>query len=214
MQRSYLARFMRALDRMSSTTIAAVLCICCLPAFAQTWDAAPPAPWRRSDTTLIQLCFDRLDSGAPKRLPLQSIGENSMSGGLGVDLVGLTLTERPIYQGAIEHPVKYRSALVRLPNSEVWLRVDRPTDLEKNIDIWRDVPISMCTADPQANYKILSGASASIQTVACPEVGVHVRLKVSSYTEQALQLVHLKSNGPVSYNNLRGCRESVHAPAK
>lgn len=199
---------------MNSSTIAAVLYVSCLPAFAQTWDAAPPAPWRRSDTTLIQLCFDGLDSGAPKRLPLQSIGENSMGGGLGLDLVGLTLTGRPIYQGAIDHPVKYRSALVRLPNSEVWLRVDRPTDLEKNIDIWRDVQISMCTADPQASYKLLSGASASIQAVACPDVGVHVTLKVSNYTEQALQLVHLKSNGPVSYNNLRGCRESVYAPTK
>lgn len=164
--------------------------------------------------TLIQLCFDGLDSSAPKRLPLRSISENSMGGGLGLDLVGLTLSGRPIYQGAIEHPTKYRSTLVRLPNSETWIRIDKPSDLEKNIDVWRDAAISMCTADPQADYKILNGASASVQVASCPDLGVHVSLKVTNYTEQALELVHLKNNGPKSFNGLRGCREFVYGPAK
>ena len=51
---------------------------------------------------------------------------------------------------------------------------DKPADLEKNIDVWRDAAASMCTVDAQADYKVLSGAP--VQAVACPEPGVHVSL--------------------------------------
>lgn len=186
----------------------------CSSAFAQPWDAAPPPPWRRSDTTLIQLCFDGLDSSVQKRLQLRTISESSMGAGFGADLVGLTLTERPIYQGTIDHPMKYKSTLVRLPNSEIWLRIDKPNELEKNIDVWRDAAVTMCTSDPQADFKILRGASASIEAVPCPDIGIHVSLKVASYSEHALSLAHLRSNGTKTFNNLRGCREFVHVPSK
>ena len=135
-----------------------------------------------------------------------------MGGGPSLDLVGLTLTGRPIYQGLIEHPTKFKSTLILLPNSEIWMRIDRPTDLEKNIDVWRDAAVSMCTVDARADYKILNGAP--LQAVACPDLGVHVSLKVASYAEQALELVYLKANGPKSFNGLRGCRDFVYGPAK
>lgn len=197
---------------MRTQILTLLLYAACSSALGQAWDAAPPAPWRRSDTTLIQLCFDGLDLSAPKRLPLRTISEKSMGGGLGLDLVGLTLTGRPIYQGSIEHPTKFKSALVLLPNSETWIRIDKPSDLEKNIDIWRDAAVSMCTADARADYKILSGAS--VETTACPDLGIHVSLEVTSYAAHALELVHLKANGPKSYNGLRGCRDFVYVPAK
>ena len=135
-----------------------------------------------------------------------------MGGGQGLELVGLTLSGRPIYQGSVEHPVRFRSVLVRLPNSETWMRVDKPSDLERNVDVWRDVPVSMCTGDAQADYKILNGAP--VQSTACPDLGVHVTLKVTHYTEQALELIHVRANGPKSFNGLRGCREFVNGPAR
>lgn len=197
---------------MRTQTLALLLCAVCSSTLGQVRDAAASPPWRRSDTTLIQLCFDGLNSSAPKRLPLLSITENSMGGGHGLDLIGLTLTGRPIYQGSIEHPTKFRSALVRLPNSETWVRIDKPADLEKNIDVWRDAVVSMCTADAQADYKILSGAP--VQAISCPDLGVHASLKVTSYSEQALELVHVRANGPKSFNGLRGCMDFVYGPAK
>jgi len=197
---------------MKTPTLGLLLCAICSLALAQAWDAAPPAPWRRSDTTLIQLCFDGLDSTAPKRLSMRSISDNSIGGGLGAELVGLTLTGHPIYQGSVEHPTKFKSVLVRLPNSDAWLRIDRPADLEKNIDVWRDAAASICTAESQADYKILNGVP--VKALACPDLGVNASLKVTNYTEQALELVHLRANGPKIFNGLRGCREFVYGPAK
>ena len=92
------------------------------------------------------------------------------------------------------------------------MRIDKPVDLEKNIDVWRDAAVSMCTGDAEAGYKILSGAPA--QAVACPDLGVHTTLKVTNYTEQALELIHVRANGPKIFNGLRGCREFVYPPAK
>lgn len=193
------------------TTLASLILVS-TSVFSQVQELSTP-PWRNSDTTLIQLCFDGLDSSAPKHLSIRTIGKTSMAGGLGAELIGLTLTERPIYQGAIDHPLRFQSALIRLPDSDISLRIDKPDDLEKSIDVWRSTPIAMCTADPRADFKILN--DSPVEATACPEnLGVQVSLKVTSYSEMALKLVHLKNRGPEIFNGLRGCREYVYGSRK
>jgi hypothetical protein len=192
----------------SVATCAAIMLTASSYVTSQTLEQIP-APWRRSDTTLVQLCFDGLDNTAPKRLRVSTVSEGSMSGS-GIDLIGFTLTGRPIYQGSIAHPLKYRSVLIQLPTSEVWLRIDKPNDLERNIDIWRDAPVAMCTADSQASYKMLGAPPYPIESTPCPDFGVRASLKVASYHEQAFEHLHLKANGPKSFNGLRGCRDFVY----
>jgi hypothetical protein len=176
---------------------------------AQTPDSTPP--WRRSDSTLVQICFDGLDSTAPKRLKAASVTPTSISGAW-LDLVGFTLSNRPIYQGSIEHPVRFRSLLVEMPGSTILAKIDAPTDLPKHIDVWRDVPISLCTMEERADFKVLSGTQ--LQAVPCPDLGVHASLKVAASSEHSLEIVHLKARGPSSFNGLRGCRESVYGPSR
>lgn len=92
------------------------------------------------------------------------------------------------------------------------MRIDNPNDLEKNIDVWRDAKTSMCTTDSMAPYKMVNGRSATWE--ACPDLGAHAVLKVTNYSDHALDLLHLRAKGLKTFNGLRGCREFVHGPAK
>jgi hypothetical protein len=162
---------------------------------------------------LIEICFDGLDSSAPKWLRIDSIDDNSIGGG-SLYLMGLTLTGRPIYQGVIAHPSRYKSALVSLPNSDARVRIDRPANLEKNIDVWRNSAVAMCTTDPQASHKILNDISASMSVASCPDIGILVSLTVTHHAVQTLALVHLREKGLKSFNGVRGCGEFIYGLPK
>lgn len=194
--------------KFGHTWLVALACCSGTAALAQQIDSPP---WRNSDRILIQFCFDGLDDTAPKSLRAKSISTSSI-GSASLELIGLTLTKRPIYQGVHEHPARFRSLLVGLPGSSVWAKIDAPADLQKHIDIWRDVRITYCTADERADLKILRGAD--VGQVECPSLGVHLSMKVASGSEHAVEILHVKARGLSTFNGLRGCRESVYGPVK
>ncbi|WAC75087.1 hypothetical protein OU995_10465 [Roseateles sp. SL47] len=182
------------------------------PTVAQDLSASS---WRRTDTTLVQLCLDGLEGDqAPKSLSIQTVADGTTVSGSYLDLVGFTTTERPIYQGSIEHPSRNWSTFVQLPNTTVRARIDRPDKLEKYIDIWRDAAVASCTADPQAAYKALRGSGQAPELTACPDMGLHVSLKVTSSSEQALDRIRLREKGPSHFNGLRGCRDFIYGTVK
>ena len=129
-----------------------------------------------------------------------------------MDLVGLTLTKRPVFQGAHEHPANFRAVLVELPGTSIWGKIDAPSELRKHIDVWREVPIGYCTADDRADLKILRGAQ--VTPVDCPNLGIQASMKVASGSEHSVEILHLRARGPSTFNGLRGCRESVYGPPK
>jgi len=168
-------------------------------------------PWRDSDRTLVKICFDGLDDTAQKLLRAQSITTSSI-GSASLDLIGTALATRPIYQGALDHPSRFRSVLVAFPGSRIWAKIDAPADLRKYIDVWRDVPISYCTTDDRANLKVLNGTP--VEETECPNLGASVTMKVASDSEHRLTILQLKSQGPVTFNNLRSCRQFAYGPHK
>jgi hypothetical protein len=176
---------------------------------AFTQDPESAAPWRRSDSTFVQLCFDGLDESAPKRISAATLA----GGGLvssGLDLMGFTLSGRPVYQAALSHPVRFRSLYFLFPSSEIWGRIDAPKDFEKRIDAWRDVDVAGCTADAYAGFKVLN--NVPVASAACPEMGLHAVMKVAAGAENSIELIRLRSSGPKVFNGLRGCREFVYGP--
>lgn len=174
-------------------------------------DADRTAPWRASDRILVRLCFDGMDDNSIRRLHGQLISSSSI-GSSSLDLVGLTLTKRPVYQGVLEHPVRFRSLLVELPGTTVLAKIDAPSDLYKHIDIWRDTPISLCTREEGAKYKVLRGAP--LEQMSCPDLGIHVSMKVTTDSEHSLDMVNVKTHGLRTFNGLRGCREFVYGKNK
>lgn len=191
---------------------ALVLLIAVCPASLGQASDPSPLPWRASDTTLVELCFDGLESNAPNELSLRTVTDSSIGNALPLALIGFTTTGRPIYQGQIAHPTKYRSAFIRLPNSEIWARIDTPSDLKDRIDAWSDAPIAMCTADPRADLKIIRGVP--VEKVSCPDLGIHASLQVTSHLQQTVTMRNLRDRGPQTFNNLRGCRDFIHGPAQ
>lgn len=190
----------------------AVFLCCTIGAFqSAAQDPETITPWRRSDRTFVQLCFDGLDASAPKRLRALAVSPGSM-GSASLDLVGFTLTNRPIYQGAVDHPVRFRSLLFQLPGSSIWARIDAPSDLSKRIEVWRDIDISQCTADDAAGFKILH--SEPVESASCPDLGMKASMKVAPNSEHSITQIHLRSDGPSSFNGLRGCREFVYVPQR
>ena len=168
-------------------------------------------PWRRSDTTLIQLCFDALDADtAPKWFRGESISRRSILPAE-FTLDGRTLTGRPIYQAALHGPSEFRSLVVLLPTTHVKLRIDAPPELAKFIDIWGFLPKGICTVDRDADTKAMDSRPAD-QLTECPAVGVNASIKIASESEHSLSLLDAKANGPTVFNGLRGCRESAQDP--
>jgi hypothetical protein len=198
---------------MSSNRVPSILLLCFAlihgPTLAQDSETSPP--WRRSDRTFLQLCFDGLDTSAPKRLRASTVSPGALESA-GLDLVGFTLTNRPIYQAALNHPIRFRSLLVQLPDSPVWARIDAPSDLAQRIEAWRDVQVSHCTMDNRADLKVLG--NVPLETVTCPDQGLKASMKVAPVSEHSITLIHLKANGPSSFNGLRGCRELVYGSPK
>ncbi len=92
-----------------------------------------PSPWRRDDVTLVALCVDGVGKEAPEKLA--AIEESDIGFGTRVfELVGHTTTGRPMYEGALVHPLRFRAALIDLPGEGGAVRFDRPENLQNAIE--------------------------------------------------------------------------------
>jgi hypothetical protein len=193
-----------------SVIVSALLTLCVHnPVFAQS---STSTTWRRSDAALLQICFDKLDSEPPKTLPVTVVAETTVVS-QGLEMVGYTLTKRPIYQGSLMHPSRFQSVLITLPGSQIVVKVDRPTNFDTYIDIWKNVPSDACFSDKSFAFKLL-GSGRPSPDVSCPDLGMSATLKVASDAENALVIRDARARGPAAFNGLRGCREPVNLPRK
>lgn len=165
-------------------------------------------PWRRSDAVLVQACFDRLSGEPPQTIRIDQI-EDGATAGYHLKLVGFTTTRRPIYQGEVGHPSRLTALLFHLPGADLSAVVKRPADLPKSIDNWRDVNAQQCTNDDHAQFRILRGQDPAGLSE-CPDLGLHLSIKVAASSENALRFIQLAQRGVSEFNNLRGCREFIH----
>jgi hypothetical protein len=168
-------------------------------------------PWRTNDGTIVQVCIDAMDRSAPNQLIAEEISRATL-GRVRLELVGYTLSDRPIYQGAVGHPLKFQTLLLQLPGTNVKARIDSPGPafLQSAIEAWRDAPSpTVCTGDERAGLNLVNGRPVS-GTVVCPEIGMSLSFKVISRLEFSASSALQRARGPVVYNGLRGCRESVY----
>lgn len=163
-----------------------------------------PDPWRASDTVLVSLCFDRLGMQPPPRLELQSVGgDGAMSAR--AELVARTLGGDPVYEASLDHPARWRHAVLRLPGQALSAWLDAPEPLARRIDLWGTVPLAGCDAGPGTAQALARHERPA--PGACPDLGLHVSVKVAAAAEHALTLRDVRDRGPRTLNGLRHCQE-------
>lgn len=169
------------------------------------------SPWRRSDQVLLQLCFDRLDAEPPKNIRVQTISDTSVVSSY-LELVGRTLTGRPIYQGSVGHPTRAKFLMYQLPDTKTLAQIEIPADLPTRIDLWKGVKTSFCTANEGAAIDLVN--ERAISKIACPDVGTQASIKVAASAENALLMRDVRERGPSTFNGLKGCNEPAYPIAK
>lgn len=141
---------------------------------------AEPNPWRRNDVTLISLCFDSLDRTAPTRLTATEFTDIG-SGSATFELVGFTMTDRPVYQISLSHPKHFRAVLVDLPGKQSAAFIAPPSNLSSLIEGWGYVPSpTECTENfrqPALQYKPEFSLKEKME---CPVMGINVSFKVDN----------------------------------
>ena len=173
-----------------------------------------PSPFRDSDSTLVEVCFDSMGRDAPARL----VGEETTDFGLTtarLELIGFTMSDRPIYQGRLAHPRDFRALFLELPASSVIARIDRPDSLPKSIEVWRNAPApTVCTMSPHAAMYVVNGRPLP-EPIACPDVKMSVRFTVGSGAAFSNRRNLDRQRPPALFNGLRGCNESIYGlPAR
>lgn len=170
-------------------------------------------PWRANDATIIQICFDSMDRSAPDHLSAEEVTDSSLRSAR-PELVGFTLSDRPIYEVGLSHPIKFRSLLLQIPGTKIRAKIDAPTFLETTVNSWRYAPLpNICTDDERAGLKLVRDGQVS-KTVPCPAVGLTVSFKVISSSEFSATRALNRPRGPVIYNGLKGCQEHVYKGSK
>lgn len=167
-----------------------------------------PAPWRRDDAVLISLCFDGLGKDAPTRLVASEVTDVGVSTAT-FELIGHTTTDRPTYQAALTHPMRFRAVVISLPGGSV-ARFDRPENLERSIEGWVYAnPTLQCFAnDRLALGSLFDRASGAAST--CPDLGLNVSFRVDNAPGYSARRVLERQRGLSILNGLRGCRDLIY----
>jgi hypothetical protein len=174
-------------------------------------ESAPP--WRMSDSTIINICFDGLDRSAPEVLQAQDLTDIS-AGSSTPELVSFTTTDRPIYQVSSKHPVHFRGLILKLPGTDVYAVIRPPKDLKPAVDGWVEGPTpAECTTSRMAFHELLNNKGLS-SAMACPDLGIRTLFNVKSRSEFTYMRIVEKPRGVRLSNGLRGCREFIYPQTK
>ena len=170
-------------------------------------------PWRVSDSTIVNICFDGLDRSAPEALLAEELTDIS-SGSATPELVSFTTTDRPIYQVASKHPVHFRGLILKLPGTDVYMLIKPPKDLKPALNEWIVGPApTECTTSRMAFHELLNNGRLS-STTACPDLGIHTLFTVKSRHEFTYMRIVDKPRGIKLSIGLRGCRDFIYPKAK
>lgn len=175
--------------------------------------AESATPWRVSDSTIVNICFDGLDRSAPDKLQAQDLTDIS-AGSSAPELVSFTTTDRPIYQVSSAHPVWFRGLILKLPGTDVYAVIRPPKDLKPALNGWVEGQVpTECTASRFAFHELLNNKGLS-QTMECPDVGIRTSFTVRSRSEFSYSRIVARPRGVTLANGLRGCRDPIYPQAK
>jgi hypothetical protein len=206
----------------NSALAAMVLSLLTTPAHAQSTmeeagemlrkaESAPP--WRVSDSTIVNICFDGLDRSSPSTLQAQELTDIS-SGSAAPELVSFTTTDRPSYQVASKHPAHFRGLILKLPGTDIYTLIKPPKDLMPALNDWIEGPApTECTTSQMAFHDLLNNGRLSSIT-ACPDLGIQTLFTVKSRNEFTYMRIVEKPRGIRLNNGLRGCREFIYPKTK